>query len=66
MANADNEGLDRASVPECECGYRCVGASPADRIRDAQRHAREAHGIDVTADQVLASDAFDHQRKGAS
>jgi hypothetical protein len=42
--------------PLCDCGYECRGGTVEDRILDAQHHAREAHGIDVTADQIL------HQR----
>jgi predicted small metal-binding protein len=37
---------------ECDCGYVCEGIGPDELIDDARRHAREAHGIDVTADQV--------------
>jgi predicted small metal-binding protein len=39
--------------PQCDCGYRGQGDTIQERVRDAQRHAREAHGIDVTADQIL-------------
>jgi predicted small metal-binding protein len=39
--------------PQCDCGYRCQGDTIHERVRDARRHASEAHGIDVTAEQVL-------------
>jgi predicted small metal-binding protein len=42
--------------PLCDCGYECRGETVEDLILDAQQHAREAHGIDVTAGQIL------HQR----
>jgi predicted small metal-binding protein len=39
--------------PLCDCGYECRGETVEERILDAQQHATEAHGIDVTADQIL-------------
>ena len=47
---------DNATTPPlCDCGYSCTGETVEDRVRDALSHAREAHGIDVSRDQVLAS-----------
>lgn len=47
---------DSATTPPlCDCGHSCTGATVEDRVRDALRHARDAHGIDVSRDQVLAS-----------
>jgi hypothetical protein len=37
----------------CDCGYKCHGDTVDDRIQDAQRHARDAHGIEVSAEQIL-------------
>jgi hypothetical protein len=37
----------------CDCGYLCNGETVSDRVKDGQRHAREAHSIEVSADQVL-------------
>jgi predicted small metal-binding protein len=37
----------------CDCGYHCQGDTLAQRVGDAQRHARDAHGIEVTAEQIL-------------
>ena len=48
------DGAD--AVPRCDCGYVCQGSSVEDRVADGQRHAREVHGIQVTADQVLLSE----------
>jgi hypothetical protein len=42
--------------PQCDCGYACRGATLDDRVQDALRHAREAHGIEVSREQVLATD----------
>jgi hypothetical protein len=39
--------------PQCDCGYVCEGETVEDRVLDGQRHAREVHGIDVSAQQVL-------------
>jgi hypothetical protein len=39
--------------PVCDCGYQCQGDTPNEQARDGQRHARDAHGIEVSADQVL-------------
>jgi hypothetical protein len=39
--------------PQCDCGYICEGKTVEDRVLDGQRHAREVHGIDVSAKQVL-------------
>lgn len=40
--------------PRCDCGYVCRGDTAAARVRDAQRHAREKHGIEVTPEQVTS------------
>jgi predicted small metal-binding protein len=36
----------------CDCGYHCEGETPAERIEDGRRHAREAHGIEVSTEQI--------------
>ncbi len=56
MSNASNARMHGAAEPRCDCGYACRGSSLDERVRDAQRHALEAHGIDVSPDQVLTSD----------
>ena len=40
---------------ECDCGYLCRGATEAEAVAAARRHALEAHGVEVTAEQVLAA-----------
>jgi predicted small metal-binding protein len=42
---------------DCDCGHRCEGSTTGDAVAEAVRHAREAHGIDVTPEQVLATTA---------
>ena len=46
---------DEVTLPQCDCGYECRGLTIEDRVSDAQRHARDAHGIEVSRHQVLAS-----------
>jgi hypothetical protein len=58
MADRDD---DDNPGPECECGYRGLGDTVEARVRDAQRHALEIHGIEVTADQVRV-----HQNGGGT
>ena len=41
-------------VLRCECGFEAIGSTDADLVAAAQRHARAAHGLDVSADLVLA------------
>jgi hypothetical protein len=36
----------------CECGYPCQGETVAECVKDGRRHAWEAHGIEVSADQI--------------
>jgi predicted small metal-binding protein len=52
-----NAAASSLSEPRCDCGYTCTGATLEDQIQDALRHAQDAHGIDVSPAQVLASDA---------
>ena len=55
MTTPDQERPEGGGAwPRCECGYTCQGESEEDRVRDAQRHARDVHQIDVTAAQVVA------------
>jgi hypothetical protein len=53
MRDRDDTVPSQEGWPQCDCGYQCQGETVQDRVRDAQRHAREAHGIDVSADQIL-------------
>ena len=38
----------------CECGYEVQASDEAARVDEVRRHASEAHGIDLSADQALA------------
>ena len=48
------EGDDPAR-PRCDCGYVCEGESDDQVVADAQRHAREVHGIEVSREQILSA-----------
>jgi predicted small metal-binding protein len=37
----------------CECGYEVQASDEAARVEEVQRHASEAHGIDLSADVAL-------------
>ena len=41
-------------APRCECGYEVQASDEAARMDEVRRHASEAHGIDLSADQALA------------
>ena len=43
----------REEEARCDCGYVCRGGTDDELVVDAQRHAHEAHGIDVSREQVL-------------
>jgi Protein of unknown function (DUF1059) len=51
------------SVLSCECGYAVRASDEATLVLEAQRHAREAHRIDLTTEQVLLA-AFDEELAG--
>jgi hypothetical protein len=50
-----SEVADPSGEPRCDCGYLSRGSTLAARVRDAQDHARNVHGIDVTSEQVLVN-----------
>lgn len=50
---APASGIPASDVPFCDCGYQPLGISLDERVADARRHALQAHGIEVSADQVL-------------
>lgn len=39
---------------QCDCGYVVRGETDDELVAEAQKHAREAHGMDITREQVLA------------
>jgi hypothetical protein len=53
VTQRDDANAETAGEPICDCGYRSRGPTLPARVRDAQDHACAAHGIDVTAEQVL-------------
>jgi predicted small metal-binding protein len=46
---------DAGDELRCDCGYQGKGDTLDARVMDAQRHAHDAHGIDVTPHQVLVN-----------
>ena len=43
-----------AKVFTCECGVVIRGRDDEELVRQAQRHAREVHRMEITREQVLA------------
>jgi predicted small metal-binding protein len=43
-----------AKVINCECGVVVRGDTDDDLVASAQQHAREAHQMEITRDQVLS------------
>jgi len=43
-----------SKIINCDCGYVARGDSDDALVADAQQHAREAHDMEITRDQVLA------------
>ena len=41
-------------VIHCDCGFEAVGATDDDLVAAAQAHGRDAHGVEVAADLLLA------------
>jgi predicted small metal-binding protein len=41
-------------IINCDCGQVVRGDSDDDLVAAVQRHAREAHGMDLTREQVLS------------
>jgi hypothetical protein len=39
----------------CECGYVARGDDEEGLVADARRHAREAHRLELTREQILLS-----------
>lgn len=60
-------------VIRCECGFEAVGDVDDQLLQQAQAHARELHGIDVSAKSLLSlmrtlpaatGQAKTHERQG--
>jgi predicted small metal-binding protein len=43
-----------AKVINCDCGYVVRGETDDEIVAEAQKHAREAHGMEITREQVLS------------
>jgi predicted small metal-binding protein len=41
-------------VIKCDCGFVVTGADDAELAANGQAHAKEVHGMDLTAEQVLS------------
>jgi predicted small metal-binding protein len=41
-------------IMNCDCGRVVQGASDDELVAAAQEHAREAHGMELTREQVLS------------
>jgi len=41
-------------IIKCDCGYVVRGETDEELVTAAQHHAREAHDMDLTSDQILA------------
>lgn len=40
-------------VIRCDCGFEAIGDRDDDLVERGKAHARDAHGIDVTAEHLL-------------
>lgn len=43
-----------AKMIPCECGFIIRGDTDEELVSGAQAHAKEVHGMDLTADQALS------------
>jgi predicted small metal-binding protein len=41
-------------IVNCDCGYHVRGDTDDELVAATQRHAREAHGMELTREQVLS------------
>lgn len=41
-------------VINCDCGHVVRGKDTEELVRNAQKHAKEAHGMTITREQALA------------
>jgi predicted small metal-binding protein len=39
----------------CECGYEAAGHTEHEQVEDARAHARDVHGMEISEEQILAS-----------
>ena len=43
-----------AKTIKCDCGYVVTGETDDELVANAQDHAREVHGMEISAEQALA------------
>ncbi|MDP1794908.1 MAG: DUF1059 domain-containing protein [Acidimicrobiales bacterium] len=43
-----------SKVISCECGFVVRGSDDDELVENAQAHAKEVHGMDLTAEQALS------------
>jgi predicted small metal-binding protein len=43
-----------AKVINCDCGFVVRGETDDELVTNAQQHAKEAHDMEITAEQALA------------
>ena len=43
-----------ARIINCDCGFVVTGDTDDELVTNAQAHAREVHGMEITADQALS------------
>jgi predicted small metal-binding protein len=43
-----------AKLIACDCGFVVRGSTDAELVENAQAHAREVHGMEITAEQALS------------
>ncbi|MEJ2851935.1 MULTISPECIES: DUF1059 domain-containing protein [unclassified Saccharothrix] len=41
-------------IINCECGYVVRGETEDELVADAQKHARDVHGMEMTREQALS------------
>ena len=41
-------------IINCDCGFVVRGVTDDELVTNAQTHAREVHGMEITRDQVLS------------
>jgi predicted small metal-binding protein len=51
--------MDRTKVIKCDCGYVARGRNNDELARDAQKHVREVHKMEITREQALAMAQFE-------
>jgi predicted small metal-binding protein len=64
VVRATRKETAMGKVVRCSCGVEVRAADERELIERVQAHAREAHGVSVTAEQVLAMAEIDEAHGG--